>query len=113
MKILLFTIASFTILVACSTPSKDYEAIATELCACMTPMVELNARIEKAIAQKDSLDMKAILSEAEEMERKSIACTDALEDKLGESSEADLQKANVALKKVCPEVAEILEEAGF
>ena len=113
MKKIILLIPVFFLLFSCGEKKPDYDAIAKELCDCMTPMVELNARIENALAKNDSLDMQAILLEAEELEAKSITCTEAIEAKLGETGEDDILEANKALKKVCPDVAKILEEAGY
>lgn len=109
-NILLFVAITF---VACN-PGKDYEGLATELCDCMQPTLELSKRLENIdLNAQDSLQTQAIINEIERLQEQSMLCADEIEAKIGEVNEEDNAKLNAALKKVCPEIAKMMDNQEF
>ena len=90
--------------------SDNYEEMAKAMCECLKPMAAIVEKIESLSAASDLEQLEAVMEEMEPIVEEAEACADRQADKYGEPEDED--KANEALKKVCPEVAALME-GGF
>lgn len=102
------------ILAASCTPKKDkYEAFADDLCVCMKPMADFQKEITAMFESGKQDSVMAMLAKGQKIDEDGQACIAALEKKHGtiEGEEAE-DKAMEALRKVCPEIVAMMEEAS-
>lgn len=102
------------VLATSCAPKKDkYEVFAEDLCKCMTPMAEFQKEITTMMqgGQQDSL--MSMMAKGQKIDEDGQACIAALEKKHGkiEGEEAE-NKAMDALRKVCPDIVSLMEEAS-
>ncbi len=101
-------------LAASCAPKKDkYEAFADDLCVCMTPMADFQKEITKMFDEGKQDSVMAMMAKGQKIDEDGQACIAALEKKHGviEGEEAE-NKAMDALRKVCPEIVAMMEEAN-
>ena len=85
----------------------EYEAMATELCDCLKPLVELQAKVNSSSEE----EIKAMVSEIEKISDDGEECVNKLENKYGQIRGKDNEeKAKEAMIKVCPNVAGIINK---
>lgn len=102
------------ILAASCAPKKDkYEAFADDLCVCMKPMADFQKEITAMFESGQQDSVMAMLAKGQKIDEDGQACIAALEKKHGtiEGEEAE-NKAMEALRKVCPEIVAMMEEAS-
>ncbi|MBK9015833.1 MAG: hypothetical protein IPM82_18210 [Saprospiraceae bacterium] len=102
------------VLAASCAPKKDkYEAFADDLCVCMTPMADFQKEITKMFDEGKQDSVMAMMAKGQKIDEDGQACIAALEKKHGviEGEEAE-NKAMDALRKVCPEIVAMMEEAN-
>ena len=102
------------VLAASCAPKKDkYEAFADDLCVCMTPMADFQKEITKMFDEGKQDSVMAMMAKGQKIDEDGQACIAALEKKHGviEGEEAE-NKAMDALRKVCPEIVALMEEAN-
>lgn len=114
MRNLIKIFVAVAVLAASCAPKKDkYEAFAEDLCKCMTPMAEFQKEISTMMqgGQQDSL--MSMMAKGQKIDEDGQACIAALEKKHGkiEGEEAE-NKAMDALRKVCPDIVALMEEAS-
>ena len=95
------------------TADMDYDAMAVELCECMTPMVDFQNKLMAMLAEGKEDEIMAMQNKAMEMQKDGEACVQALEAKYGvvEGEEAE-NKAMKALEKACPEFVAMMEASA-
>lgn len=89
---------------------KDFDAIAKELCDCMQPLAEWNAKVKEISATQDEEAVKKMFDELGGISEKSYACADKLEQKYGEITADEEEQAEEALQKACPQIAEFMNQ---
>ena len=102
------------VLAASCAPKKDkYEAFADDLCVCMTPMADFQKEITKMFDEGKQDSVMAMMAKGQKIDEDGQACIAALEKKHGviEGEEAE-NKAMDALRKVCPDIVAMMEEAN-
>ena len=87
---------------------KDYEAMAKDLCACMTPMMDLQNKIVEYSAAGDTTAIQNLLNQVEEISVEGDKCVERLEKKHGVVTEENEPKASMAFRKACPEIAALI-----
>lgn len=90
----------------------DYDAMAVELCECMTPMMDLQSKLMNLLATGDEEGIQSMEAEAMKVQQDGEACVQAMEEKFGviEGAEAE-EKATEALRKACPDFMAMMEGA--
>ena len=116
---LFLLIACFTI-IACKIDKKktnssestssslDVNQVATELCACMQPLIDLNKQIQELAEAGKTDEISSLITEVERLSTEGEACTERLEAKYGEVKGTNEKKVEAAMAKTCPEVAKML-----
>ncbi len=102
------------VLAASCAPKKDkYEEFADDLCVCMTPMANFQKEITAMFESGQQDSVMAMMAKGQKIDEDGQACIAALEKKHGkiEGEEAE-NKAMDALRKVCPEIVALMEEAS-
>lgn len=90
----------------------DYNAMAKELCNCMTPLVEMNDDIQELTAAGDTEAVGQMFQKLEAKFAEGERCAVNLENKYGKMNEPEQEaKAQAALEKHCPRVAEMMNQA--
>jgi len=90
----------------------DYDAMAKELCDCMSPLVEMNETIQKLTQAGDTEAVGEMFSELEAKFAEGEECTLNLEKKYGEMNTPEEEaKGKAALRKVCPKVADMMDQS--
>ena len=85
----------------------EYKAMATELCDCLKPLVELQAKVNS----RSEEEIKAMVSEIEKISNESTECVNKLENKYGQIRGKDNEeKAKEAMVKVCPHIAGVINK---
>ena len=102
----------FAVFAVGCTPKKDkYEAFAIDLCACFRPMVDIQKDITDLIERGNQDSLLIIIDKVQKIDEDGQACVAALEKKYvviqGEEEEI---KAVKALRRVCPDIAAMMEE---
>jgi len=88
----------------------NYDEMAQELCKCMTPLMDVQKKIEALSAEGKTEEIQAMLIEVEALTKAGDQCVGALEAKYGEVKEQEEEKASAAFQKACPEIAAMLDE---
>lgn len=99
---------------ASCAPKKDkYEAFADDLCVCMRPMADFQKQLTTLFESGNQDSVMAMMAEGQKIDADGQACIAALEKKHGviEGEEAE-NKAMEALRKVCPDIVAMMEEAS-
>ena len=113
----LFTLLILTVsLFSCksSKPETDYEAMAKELCNCMSPLVDMNEKIQELTKAGDTEAVGSMFSDLEAKFAEGERCAAALETKYGALNEpGEEAKAKAAIEKNCPKVAEMMNQADI
>lgn len=102
------------VLAASCAPKKDkYEAFADDLCVCMKPMADFQKQITAMFETGQQDSVMAMMAQGQKIDKDGQACIAALEKKHGviEGEEAE-NKAMDALRKVCPDIVAMMEEAS-
>lgn len=104
----------FAVLAASCAPQKDkYEEFADDLCVCMTPMANFQKEITAMFESGQQDSVMAMMAKGQKIDEDGQACIAALEKEHGkiEGEEAE-NKAMDALRKVCPDIVALMEEAS-
>ena len=119
-----FALLSFLLFFGCgkSAPSQDggeatatsggaidYDAMAKDLCACMTPMMDFQNKLMALLAEGKEDEIMAMQEDALAIQQEGEACVDALEAKYGVVGPEQEEEATEALRKACPEFMEMVE----
>lgn len=102
------------ILAASCAPKKDqYEAFADDLCTCMRPMADFQKEITAMMENGQQDSVMAFMVKGQKIDQDGQACIASLEKKHGkiEGEEAE-NKAMDALRKVCPDIVAMMEDAS-
>lgn len=91
-----------------SKTTSEINKIATELCACMQPLIDLNKQIQTLAEEGKTEEISSLITEVERLSEEGDACADRLEEKYGDIQGNDKQKVESAMEKTCPEVAKML-----
>ena len=86
----------------------DYDAMASELCTCMRPMVKLYDELLEAKEEADQEGLRVLLNRMESVSAESEACATKLEQKYGDFVGEGEMKAKAALEKACPRIAKMV-----
>jgi hypothetical protein len=102
------------VLVAGCAPKKDkYEAFAEDLCKCMRPMADFQKELTAVFESGSQDSVMAMVTQGQKIDEDGQACIAALEKKHGViEGEAEENKAMDALRKVCPDIVAMMEEAS-
>ena len=87
----------------------DYDAMAKEICACMTPLIELNSQVMQVAQTGDPAAAEALIARVDEISDESEACAQRVETKYGKLEEAEGPAAEQAFLTHCPKMAGLLE----
>jgi hypothetical protein len=104
-------LALLVCLAAAGCKSKDkYEAMAEDLCTCMKPMADLQKKLMSMIDEGRQEDIMNLSEEAQKVDEDGQACIRQLEKKHGQIKGAEEEtKAMDALRKICPDIVELME----
>ncbi len=95
-----------------SKPETDYNAMAKELCNCMSPLVDMNEKIQEMTKAGDTEAVGEMFTELEAQFAEGERCAAELEQKYGAMNEpGEEEKAKAAIQKNCPKVAEMMNQA--
>ncbi|MCC6727247.1 MAG: hypothetical protein IT258_22270 [Saprospiraceae bacterium] len=114
MKNLIKLSLAFAVIAASCAPKKDkYEAFADDLCVCMRPMADFQKEIMTLMENGSQDSVMAMMAKGQKIDEDGQTCIAALEKKHGViEGEAEEQKAMDALRKVCPDIVALMEEAS-
>jgi uncharacterized lipoprotein len=112
MKKILFASLLLIGLAACSKKDKkDYDQMAKDLCGCMRPLADMNQKIKSLVNEGKTQEVSDLFSEVERLSNEGESCAKNLEEKYGIIEGESEEKATVALKKHCPDIAAMLEQS--
>lgn len=87
----------------------DYDAMAQELCTCMTPLSDLYKKVMVASEAQDTAKMATLVGDFERLSKEGEACATKLEQKYGNMDDPNItEKARAAVEKACPEIAAMM-----
>lgn len=86
----------------------DYDRMASELCACLQPVLELTEALQRKQSQGDEAGMVALLDNLEQIMQTSEACVDEVDQKYSVTTEEGQQRATEALERACPDIMAML-----
>lgn len=93
-------------------PADKYDAMAKELCTCMTPLSNLYQEVVAATEAQDTAKVQTLIVDFERLSQEGEACAARLEAKYGNMDAPDVfQKAKAAVEKSCPEIAAMMAGA--
>ena len=91
--------------------SVDYDAMAQDLCKCMTPLMDIQQKISALSAEGKTDEIQLLLGNVEKLSEEGDECVAKLEAKYGVVENENEAKANAAFQKACPAVAGMLNDA--
>lgn len=107
----LFLLLSLVLFSCKSEKTTDFDKMAEELCACMTPLVKLNDQVQDLSAAGDTEGVADLYAELEAEFARSEKCATDLEEKYGAMNAPEEEaKAQAALRKNCPKVAALINQ---
>ncbi len=89
----------------------DFDKMAQELCKCMRPLAEMNTKVKQLVEEGKTQEVAALFPEIERLSSEGEACAADLETIYGVIEGENEKKAKVALKKACPDIASMLDQA--
>lgn len=89
----------------------DYDAMAREICTCMTPLVALNDEVLRVAGSDDPSAANALLARVDAISADAEACTGRVEAKYGKLNEAQGPAAERAFRTHCPQLARLIESS--
>lgn len=106
-------VALAVLAVSCAPKKDKYEEFAEDLCTCMTPMADFQKQLMAMFENGQQDSVMAMMAKGQKIDEDGQACIAALEKKHGkiEGEEAE-NKAMDALRKVCPDIVALMEEAA-
>ena len=117
MKNIIQTIGLLCIIcfMSCSNPtstngSTNYEAMADELCKCMTPLVEIQQKVIELSENNNLEELQSVLANVEAISNKGDQCVEAVELKYGVVEAENEAAARQAFENACPNIAKMLGE---
>ena len=110
-KYKIFLLLLITAFIGCQQEqsTNEQDEIATVRCKCMRPLADMNKKVQKLMHQDKMEEVQALFGQLESLSQEADKCTSMLEVKYGVLSEERLQKASGAMKKLCPDIVELLE----
>jgi hypothetical protein len=105
-KLVLLALAIILAVSGCK--KKDsYDDMARAMCDCMKPMAEMYNKMQALTAGGDTEQLANLMGDLERVASEAEACTSEMEKKYGEPKDPD--KADEALRRICPEVVSAME----
>jgi hypothetical protein len=99
--------------VSCAPKKDKYEAFADDLCVCMRPMADFQKELTTMFEGGNQDSVMQMMAKGQKIDADGQACIAALEKKHGViEGEAEENKAMDALRKVCPDIVAMMEEAS-
>ena len=90
----------------------DYDIMAKELCKCMSPLVEMNEKIQSLTEAGDTEAVGELFKKLEGQFAAGEKCATDLEKKYGPMNEPEQEaKAKAAIRKTCPKVADMIDQS--
>jgi hypothetical protein len=106
-------VAAAVLAAGCSPKKDKYEAFAEDLCTCMRPMADFQKELTAVFESGSQDSVMAMVTQGQKIDSDGQACIAALEKKHGIiEGEAEENKAMDALRKVCPDIVAMMEEAS-
>lgn len=114
MKNSIKTFVAIAVLAVSCAPKKDkYEAFAEDLCKCMTPMADFQKEVTAMMQSGQQDSLMAMMAKGQKIDEEGQACIAALEKKHGHiQGEVEENKVMDALRKICPDLVAMMEEAA-
>ena len=102
------------IVAASCAPKKDkYEAFADDLCVCMRPMADFQKELTAMFESGNQDSVMQMMAKGQKIDADGQSCIAAFEKKHGViEGEEEENKAMDALRKVCPDIVAMMEEAS-
>lgn len=113
MKNIFFVLMVMISFAACksSGDKTNYDQMATDLCTCMRPLADMNEKIKVLIKEGKTDEVAALFADVERIASEGEVCAKSLEEKYGLVEGESEEKATAALKKNCPDIAQMLEQS--
>lgn len=113
MKKIFFALMILMVFGACKQggDKTNYDQMAKDLCSCMRPLAEVNEQIKSLVKEGKTSEVAELFTEVEKIASEGEACAQSLEEKYGMVEGESEQKATAALKKNCPDIAQMLEQS--
>ena len=113
MKKTFFALVALVFFAACgsSGDKTDYDQMAKDLCSCMRPLADMNKQIKDLVAEGKTDEVSKLFAEVEKIAGEGEVCALSLEDKYGVVEGESETKASAALKKHCPDIAQMLDQS--
>ncbi|MBK8562085.1 MAG: hypothetical protein IPN76_01695 [Saprospiraceae bacterium] len=106
-------VAAAVLAAGCSPKKDKYEAFAEDLCTCMRPMADFQKELTAVFESGSQDSVMAMVTQSQKIDEDGQACYAAWEKKHGVTvGEAEENKIKEALRKVCPDILEMIEEAS-
>ena len=107
-------------LLACSPPPEaaettdgvDYERLAKEICACMTPLLDLNGEVMAAAQSQDYARAQTLIARIDAVTQETEACAKGVEAEYGSVEATKGPEAEQAFREHCPRMVELLRTTG-
>jgi len=97
---------------ATSSAINNHSEVASELCKCMQPLIDLNKKIQRLVKEGNTEAVQNMIGEVEKLSDEGEACTERLEAKYGKITGGDEEKIEKAMRKSCPDVARMISAAN-
>ncbi len=92
-----------------ATSETRYEDMAAELCTCMQPLADLYEKVLAATEAGDEEKALELMNEFQAASDTGEQCAAQLEEKYGDfKGEEEEKKAQIAVEKACPKIAEMI-----
>lgn len=86
------------------------EEIATAMCKCLTPSLEIYNKQIKLAKAKDSKALKALMEDQNKIAAEADKCIDSLEASFGHVDEAKEKQIAEAMSRSCSKIADMMNE---
>jgi len=113
MKKIFFALMILMVFSVCKSggDQTNYDQMAKDLCSCMRPLADVNEKIKGLVQEGKTNEVAALFAEVEKIASEGEACAQSLEEKYGMVEGESEVKATAALKKNCPDIAQMLEQS--
>ncbi|MCB0617255.1 MAG: hypothetical protein KDC43_01210 [Saprospiraceae bacterium] len=91
----------------------NYEKMAAEICKCSEGLVPLYSQVEELFRNNEGEKAMALMGEIESEMDAQADCIDRISEKYGEiETDEAREQIHANLVKLCPDVAELLDQGG-
>ena len=96
-----------------SAGDKTSSSIASDICTCFRPLVEMNEKVQTLIKSGKGNEAEKLLDEIGMLQQKGLECSSSLMEKFGADTQVDTKEISSVMSTTCPKIHREIGPALF